>query len=84
MKQLRSIGIFAIACSAICFIIAVERYVSTIKTAEEVASRMGLELESVSTPIETLVGGLVGILLFIIGGRLLFEAMRKPKDDGMI
>jgi putative Mn2+ efflux pump MntP len=84
MKQLRTIGVFALACSAICFIIAIERYYSAVKTAEEVAERMGLELESIGTPTESLVSGFASVLLLIIGTRLVFESIQKPKDAELI
>ena len=86
MKQLRIIGIFLVACSAICFIIAVERYLTAVRTGKQIAAALeGVEFESVATPIETTVCGLFGIALFVAGARLLFQSVRKTNvDDGLL
>jgi len=85
MRHLRSTGIFAVACPVICFIIAIERYVSKVTTAKAIADQIeGFEFESVATPIETMVAGLAGVVLLIIGLRLTFESLRKPEKDGLI
>jgi ABC-type Fe3+-siderophore transport system permease subunit len=86
MKQLRTIGIFLVACSALCFIIAIERYLTAVRTGKQIAATLkGVEFESVSTPLATIVCGVVGVALFVAGVRLLFESVRRSKvDDGML
>ena len=82
MKSQRSIGIFLLACSAICLTIAIQNYISEVQTAKAIADLIEeVEFESVRMPIETIVCGLVGIMLLVAGARLLFESMRKPKSD---
>ena len=86
MIQLRTIGIFFVACSALCFIIAIEQYLTAVRTGKQVAAAIeGVEFESVSTPITTTVCGLFGVALFIAGVRLLFVSVRSSNvDDGLL
>ncbi len=86
MKSFRTTGLFLLACSGLCFIIAVERYMTAVRTGEAIAAAMkGVEFETVSMPIETKVCGLVGIALLVAGVRVLFESVGKSnKDDGML
>jgi|GEM_PF-1631921 len=86
MKQHRTIGVFLLACSVICFLIAWERYHSAVKTAREIARIITeIEYESVSTPIETTVSGLIGVALAVAGVVLIMEYIRgKNKPDDLL
>ena len=86
MKQLRTVGIFFVACSALCFIIATERYLTAVRTGKQVAAAIeGVEFESVSTPITTTVCGLLGVALLVAGVRLLFVSVRNTNlEDGLL
>lgn len=86
MKSLRTAGFFLLACSALCFIIAIERYLTEVRTGKQIAAALKeIEFESVSIPIETTVCGLVGISLFVAGARLLFDSVRKSRpNDGLL
>jgi hypothetical protein len=87
MKLLRSIGALMLACSAICLIIAIQKYVNAVTTAKAIAEAIdGVEFESVALPIETKVCGLAGVVLLVSGVRLLFESFRRREKpvDGML
>ena len=78
MVSLRTIAIFLIACSAILFVIAVQKYYNTIATAKAVADRIqGVEFESAAMPIETSVCGFAGVMLLVAGVTLFFESRRQ-------
>ena len=81
MNQHRSIGVFAIACASICFIIAVERYYSAVATAKEFANRIeGVDFVSAGVPNATYLAGFAGVVLLVVGVMLLFEAWRKHSN----
>ncbi len=86
--KLRTIGLFLLACSAICLMVAAERYQATVKAAQEKFAPIGLEVSSVSLPLVSSVCGLAGIVLFVAGVRLMFEQVKAnraaAKDDGML
>jgi hypothetical protein len=74
MKQHRTVGVFLIGSASICFLIAWERYHSAVQTAKEVARALdGIEFESVSTPVETFVAGLLGVAMTVAGVVLIME-----------
>ena len=78
MVSMRTIAIFLIACSAILFVIAVQKYYSAIATAQAIAERIEeIEFESAGLPIETTVCGLAGVMLLVAGLRLLYESRRQ-------
>lgn len=75
MISMRTIAVFLIACSAILITIAIQKYSNAVATAKAVAEHLqGIELESVTMPIETTVCGFAGILMLVAGVRLLFES----------
>jgi uncharacterized membrane protein len=79
MKPLRSTGVFLICCSAICLIVAVERYQSAVVTGRKIADQLeGIEFESVGIPLVSTVMGFVAIVFLVAGIRLLLES-RKSK-----
>ena len=86
MKQHRTIGVFLLGCAVICFLITWERYHSAVQTAQEIARVITeIEYESVSTPIETTVSGLLGVALAVAGVVLIMEYIRgKNKPDDLI
>ena len=86
MKQRTSIGAFLIACSAICLIIAIERYYSALATAKQVAEMLeGVEFESVGIPIESIVCGLAGGVMLVAGVILIAERNHEPdQTSGLI
>ena len=74
MKQHRTVGVFLIGSASICFLIAWERYHSAVQTAKEVARALDeIEFESVSTPVETFVAGLLGVAMTVAGVVLIME-----------
>ncbi len=85
MVSMRTIAIFLIACSAILFVIAVQKYNNAIATAKAIADRIqGIEFESAGVPIETSVCGLAGVMLLVAGLILLLESFRQrgtKKDE---
>ena len=82
MRQLRSVGTFLIVGSALCFIMAYERYATKLRTAQAIADSIeGVELESVSLPIETTVVGLIGVGLLVAGLKCVFNAFQEPKKE---
>ncbi|MDA7859158.1 hypothetical protein N9B31_02240 [Mariniblastus sp.] len=86
MKQHRTIGVFLLGCAVICFLIAWERYHSAVQTAQEIARVIKeIEFESVSTPIETIVSGLLGVAMAVAGVVLIMEYIReKNKPDDLL
>ena len=77
MISKRTIAIFLIACSAILFVIAVQKYYNTVATAKAIAERIqGVEFESAALPIQTSVCGLAGVMLLVAGVTLLFGSRR--------
>ena len=77
MISKQTIAIFLIACSAILFVIAVQKYYNTVATAKAIADRIqGVEFESAAIPIETCVCGFAGVMLLVAGVMLLFESRR--------
>ncbi|MFK7765961.1 MAG: hypothetical protein AB8B55_01880 [Mariniblastus sp.] len=86
--NLRTIGLFLLACSAICFIVAAERYQSAVEAAKKMMGPLeGFEVDSVSLPLVSSVCGLAGVVLFVAGVRLMFEqvkANRAKSKDGML
>lgn len=86
MKQHRTIGVLLLGCAVICFLIAWERYHSAVQTAQEIARVITeIEYESVSTPIETTVSGLLGVALAVAGAVLIMEYIRgKNKPDDLL
>ncbi len=86
MKQHRTVGVFLIGCAVICFLIAWERYYSAVQTAREIARVMPeIEFDSVLTPIETVVSGLLGVTLAVAGVVLIVEYFReKNKPDDLL
>jgi len=84
MVSLRTIAVFLIACSAIMFVIAYQKYYNAIETAKAIAGQIeGVEFESVGVPIETSVCGFVGVLLLVAGAKLLLASVRKrDANDG--
>ena len=82
MVSIRTIAIFLIACSAILFVIAVQKYYNAVATAKAVADQIeGIEFESTALPIETSVCGFAGVMLLVAGLRLLFESRRAVKEN---
>jgi len=78
MISMRTIAIFLIACSAILFVIAVQKYYNAVATAKAIAERIeGVEFESAGLPVETSVCGLAGVMLLVAGVALLFESRRQ-------
>ena len=65
-----------LASAAMCFLIAYERYVSAVKTAEQIAEALGVIYESVRIPEVTLVCGTVGVAL-LVSGVLCYREYRK-------
>lgn len=86
MKQHRTVGVFLLGSASICFLIAWERYHSAGQTAKEVARVLdGIEFESVSTPVETIVGGLLGVAMAVAGVLLIMEYIgKKDKPDDLL
>lgn len=86
MKLRRPIGLLLLACSALCFVIATDTYLTDVRTGKAVmAALKGVKFESVPIPIETTVCGLVGIAMLVAGVRLLFESFRRSKaKDGLL
>jgi hypothetical protein len=86
MKQHRTVGVFLFGSASICFLIAWERYHSAVQTAEEVARALdGIEFESVSTPVETFVAGLLGVAMTVAGVVLIMEHIGKEdKPDDLL
>lgn len=84
MKSVRTIGVFLIACSALCFIMAWERYRAAVREGQAIAEALGgVEFESVSVPLESIVGALIGVVLLVAGARLLVESfLRRSAPDG--
>ncbi len=87
--KLRTIGLFLLACSAICLVIAAERYQSAVQAAKKMMGPIeGFEVKSVSLPLVSSVCGLAGVVLFVAGVRLMFEQVKAnraaAKDDGML
>jgi len=75
MVSIRTIAVFLIACSAILFVIAFQKYYNTVLTAQAIAEQIeGIEFESVGVPIETGVCGFVGVLLLVAGVKLLLDS----------
>ena len=82
MVSIRTIAIFLIACSAIMFVIAFQKYYNAVETAKAIAGQIeGVEFEAVGMPVETSVCGFVGVLLLVAGARLLFESGRRRTKD---
>ena len=82
MIALRTIAIFMIACSAICFAIAFERYYSAVATAKAIADRIeGVEYVAVKMPRASYVCGFTGVVLLIAGLRLLFESRHRVSSN---
>lgn len=82
MKQIRTISLFILACSVLCFVIAIERYLSAVRTGKEIAAALeGIEYESVRVPIETTVCGLAGVVLLVTGAKLLFDSVFNSKSN---
>jgi hypothetical protein len=83
MKQHRTVGVFLLGCAVVCFLIAWERYHSAVQTAKEIARVLKeIEFESVSTPVETIVSGLLGVAMTVAGLVLIAEYVRgKNKQD---
>lgn len=87
MKSVRTLGVFLVACSALCFIMAWDRYQSAIREGKAIAEALkGIEFESVSAPVESIVGGLIGVVLLVAGARLIFDsiAQRKTVDNELL
>ena len=82
MVSMRTIAIFLIACAAILFAIAIQKYYSAVETAKAVADQIqGVEFDSVALPIESNVCGFIGILMLVAGTKLLFES-RHHSNQG--
>ena len=78
MKQIRSIGVFMIVCSAICGLIAWERYSTAKLTAEAVAERLdGVEFVSVAWPVSSIVAGTLGIVLLVAGVKCMADSFQN-------
>ena len=78
----RTVGIFMIACAAICLTIAIERYYSAVATAKAIAERLeGIEFASVEPPRVSYVCGFTGVILLVAGLRLLFESRHHSKSE---
>ena len=86
MNPFRSTGLFLLACSAICLIIAIERYQSAVLTAKTIAEQLdGIEFESVGVPLVSIVMGFVAVVLFAAGIRLVFESRASDSEPtGML
>lgn len=86
MKPLRSTGLFLLACSAICLIVAIQKYQSAVATAEKIAEQLeGIEFESVGIPQVSMVMGFIGAVFLVAGIRLLFDSSQsKPQSDDML
>ena len=81
MISVRTIGVFLIACAAICLTIAAERYYSAVQTATAIAEQIeGVEFESASLPTVSIVCGLVGIVMLVAGVRLLIDALSRKTE----
>lgn len=80
MKSLRSASLILFACSMMSLLIAYERYVSTVETAERLAELMGMTVESVRVPTVTLVCAGLGVT-FAVAGVLCYREYRKQKKS---
>ena len=85
MQSERSIGIFIFVGSLFCLTIAVDKYYSAMKTADELAKVMqGFEIESVGIPTVTIVCGALGVMLLVAGVILIAKSFRKVEPDQLI
>jgi uncharacterized membrane protein len=86
MNKFISTAMFLLACSAICLIVAIERYQSAVFTAKAVAAQLdGVEFESVGIPLISAVMGFVSVVFCVAGMRLLFEHRRaENQPKGML
>ena len=88
MISARTIGVFLIACAGICVTIAIERYYSSVATAEAIAEQLeGVEFDSVSLPMVSKVCGFAGLVMLVAGGKLVVDSLTSKTnnpDDGLL
>ncbi len=86
MNKFISTAVFLLACSAICLIVAIERYQSAVFTAKAIAAQLdGVEFESAGIPLISLVMGFVSVVFCVAGIRLLFDNRRSGNSaEGML
>lgn len=85
MRQLRSIGIFAIVGAVLCGLVGYERFQTARKLAERISGSLeGVELVSVGLPIETKVAAVVGTLLLTLGIGCLIGSTRHCEKPPML
>ena len=85
MQSERSIGIFIFVGALFCLTIAVDKYYSAVKTANELSKAMrGFEVESVGIPTITIVCGALGVMLLVAGVSLIAKSFQEVESDQLI
>jgi hypothetical protein len=80
MKLNRSLGFYLLACSGLCGLVGYESYQTKVRTAKEIASRLELQFESVSIPIESYIAGFLCIAFAVAGMFCLKEYFKQVKQ----
>ena len=76
-NNVRSLGIYMLACGALCGLIAWDKYYSALKTGQELARRIPeIEFVSVAIPLMSIVCGAGCVMLSVAGGICVWKALR--------
>ena len=75
-------GVLILVVALFCLTVAVDKYYSAIKTAEELAKAMpGFELEATGIPAVSLVCGALGVMLLVASVILISKSFRQVEAE---